>query len=261
MKCKALVVECLFTEMCLLSLGEGLIFHQTSVFTYTCGLASTWCDADISPYMALNSARNQNAGCWWLTRYFSALSPKSTLWSIKSLCCYSDGANESFWLWSVGGFCAEELFKSWQVLRKVASANCTHGGQRCQTTSWDQTEPTVKHEHRCFFPINKHFIPSRQQHCSSLKNLLDWLKPDHKKKTKYPGGFGFREKGENGASVVIAIPLTYNFPSHLHQGIGLKAAVSHDLKAKSQKASASHEMAHSFLAWLYNNEREIYFTI
>lgn len=42
MKCKALVVQCLFTEMCLLSLGEGLIFHQTTVFTYTHRLATTW---------------------------------------------------------------------------------------------------------------------------------------------------------------------------------------------------------------------------
>lgn len=38
MKCKALVVECLFTEMCLLSLGEGLIFYHATVFTYTCRL-------------------------------------------------------------------------------------------------------------------------------------------------------------------------------------------------------------------------------
>lgn len=38
MKSKALVVECLFTEMCLLSLGEGLISYQATVFTYTCSL-------------------------------------------------------------------------------------------------------------------------------------------------------------------------------------------------------------------------------
>lgn len=38
MKYTALVVECLFTEMHLLSLGEGFIFHKATVFTYTCGL-------------------------------------------------------------------------------------------------------------------------------------------------------------------------------------------------------------------------------
>lgn len=33
MKCTALVVECLFTEMHLLSLREGFIFHKAAVFT------------------------------------------------------------------------------------------------------------------------------------------------------------------------------------------------------------------------------------
>lgn len=46
MKCTALVVECLFTEMRLLSLGEGFIFYRATVFTYTCGFAAAHISAN-----------------------------------------------------------------------------------------------------------------------------------------------------------------------------------------------------------------------
>lgn len=156
MKCKALVVECLFTEMCLLSLGEGLIFHQVTVFTYTCGFASTWYNVHASP----NMAHTAHAATYWLMTLFphALLRVLAPLWSIKSLTAILTElmrvSDYEVLVASVRRSCS-----SCGKSKESAVCKLHPQGQRWQTTSRDQTGPTVKHKPRCFSLINTSSFP------------------------------------------------------------------------------------------------------
>lgn len=140
--------------------------------------------------------------------------------------------------------------------KKSAVCEMHPQGQRCQTTSRDQEQPTIKPEHRCFSLISASF--SLISNTAGLHKIFDNSLGKIAKCSRLLSQWHGRNRVKTDLEKVISssdIPLLI---VHLHQGIVFSDGdVPDNLKVKSQKAHRFTQTSLSHLVW---EKTEVCFT-